>query len=100
MQAIWQGKVIAEADKDDLIYIEQHWYFPPAAVNQTYVRKSATPYNCPWKGDCQYFDVGAGDNWSKDNAWSYPVPLQSAIDTVGADFSNYIAFWRDVQVTD
>jgi len=100
MKAIWNDKVIAEADKKDLIFIESNWYFPPASVNQAFLRKSGTPYTCPWKGVCQYFDVGEGDNWSKDNAWSYPEPKQSAIHTVKKDFSNYVAFWRDVKVTE
>jgi hypothetical protein len=29
MKAIWKDTVMAEADKDKLIYIEGHWYFPP-----------------------------------------------------------------------
>jgi len=100
MKAVWNGKVIAEADKDDLIYIERNWYFPPASVKQEFLRKSDTPYTCPWKGVCQYFDVGEGDNWSLDNAWSYPEPKPSAIDTVKKDFSNYVCFWRDVVVSE
>jgi len=100
MKAIWNDQVIAEADKDDLIYIEQNWYFPPSSVKQDFLRKSDTPYTCPWKGECQYFDVGQGDKWSKDNAWSYPEPMSSAIDRVKKDFSNYVAFWRDVQVSE
>lgn len=100
MKAIWNGQVVAEADKADLIYIEQNWYFPPSSVKQEFLRKSDTPYTCPWKGVCQYFDVGQGDNWSKDNAWSYPDPLPSAFDRVHTDFTGYVAFWRDVQVTE
>ncbi|MDB5169781.1 MAG: hypothetical protein JWN82_177 [Candidatus Saccharibacteria bacterium] len=100
MKAVWNGKVIAEADKDDLIYIEQNWYFPPTSINQDYLRKSPTPYTCPWKGVCQYFDVGEDDNWSTDNAWSYPNPLPGAFERVHKDFANYVAFWRDVQVTE
>lgn len=100
MKAIWNDQVIAEADKDELIYIEQNWYFPPSSVNQDYLRKSPTPYTCPWKGECQYFDVGSGDNWSADNAWSYPSPLPTAIERVHEDFANYVAFWRDVQVVE
>jgi uncharacterized protein (DUF427 family) len=98
MKAIWNDTVIAEADKDDLIYIEQNWYFPPSSVRQEFLRKSDTPYTCPWKGVCQYFDVGSGDNYSKDAAWSYPEPLPTAIERVHQDFSNYVAFWRDVTV--
>ncbi len=100
MKAIWNDQVIAEADKDQLIYIERNWYFPPNSVKAEFLRKSDTPYTCPWKGVCQYFDVGEGDNWSKDNAWSYPEPKPSAFDIVKKDFSNYVAFWRDVKVTE
>ncbi len=98
MKAIWNDQVIAEADKDDLIYIEGNWYFPPDKVKKEYLKESPTPYTCPWKGVCQYFNVGKDDTWSQDNAWSYPEPKPSAIDIVKKDFSNYVAFWRDVKV--
>ncbi len=101
MKATWKGKVIAEAPKEDLIYIEQNWYFPPSSVNKAFLRESSTPYTCPWKGVCQYFDVGNdGEGWSKDSAWSYPHPLATAIEKVKKDFSNYVAFWHDVTVSE
>lgn len=100
MKATWDDKTIAEASKDSLIYIEGNWYFPPEAVNQDYLRKSDTPYTCPWKGECQYFDVGHDDTWSKDSAFCYPEPKPSAIETVHKDFSGYVAFWRDVTVSE
>ena len=98
MKAVLNGKVIAEADREDLIYIEGNWYFPPSKVRQDMLRKSDTPYTCPWKGKCQYFDVKEGDDWAKDNAFSYPEPKPSAIDVVKKDFSNYVAFWQNVNV--
>ena len=100
MKAIWKDQVIAEAPKEDLIYIESNWYFPPSSVKKDFLRESPTPYTCPWKGECQYFDIGQGDDWSKDSAWSYPEPKESAIHTVKKDFSNYVAFWRDVTVSE
>lgn len=100
MKALWNGKIIAEADKDDLIFIERNWYFPPTSVKQEFLEKSPTPYTCPWKGVCQYFNVVDGKTVSQDNAWSYPNPKPSAIDTVKKDFSNYVAFWKDVQVVE
>jgi len=100
MKAIWNGQIIADADKDDLIYIEQNWYFPPSSVKKEFLRESSTPYTCPWKGECQYFDVGKGGEWSEDSAWCYPEPKQSAIDTVHKDFTGYVAFWRGVTVSD
>ena len=100
MKAIWNDVVIADAPKEELIYIERNWYFPPNRVNKDYLQDSPTPYTCPWKGECQYFNVGKDDNWSQDNAWTYPKPKPSAIDIVKKDFSNYIAFWQDVKVTE
>ena len=100
MKAVWNDQVIAEADKEDLIYIEGNWYFPPDKVKAEFLEKSPTPYTCPWKGDCQYFNVVQGDKKSEDVSWSYPEPKASAIDTVKKDFSNYVAFYRDVQVTE
>lgn len=100
MKAIWNNQVIAEAPKERLIYIEQNWYFPPNSVKKEFLRPSPTPYTCPWKGVCQYFNVGKNDKWDQDNAWSYPHPKPSAIDIVKKDFSNYVAFWRNVSVTE
>ena len=99
MKAIWKGQIIAEAQKDQVIYIEQNWYFPPNTVKFDYLHESDTPYTCPWKGECQYYDVGQVESEpSKDSAWSYPKPKPSAIDVVHKDFSGYVAFWRDVVV--
>jgi uncharacterized protein (DUF427 family) len=98
MKAIWNSVVIAEAKKEDLIYIEGNWYFPPSSVKKEYLHKSPTPYTCPWKGVCQYFNIGQKEPLSQDNAWSYPSPKPSAIEQVKKDFSNYVAFWRDVSV--
>lgn len=96
MKATWNNQTIAQADKADLIYIEGNWYFPPDSVKKEFLKESSTPYTCPWKGVCQYYDVGKGSQWSKDSAWSYPDPKPSAIDIVkkssGKDFSGYVAF--------
>jgi uncharacterized protein (DUF427 family) len=100
MKAVWNDTTIAEASKEDLIYIEGNWYFPPSSVKQEYLQKSPTPYTCPWKGVCQYFNVVVNGETSEDSAFSYPEPKPSAIDTVKKDFSNYVAFWRDVSVTE
>jgi uncharacterized protein (DUF427 family) len=100
MKAVRNGEVIAEAPRADLIFIERNWYFPPHSVKTNLLRKSDTPYTCPWKGRCQYFDVGTDGDWSKDTAFSYPEPNPSAIERVKKDFSGYIAFWRDITVAE
>ena|SRR6218665_131129 len=106
-QAKLGDQVIAQADDADVIHIEGNVYFPPSAVVDGVLRDSSTPYTCPWKGECQYFSVRApstgsgqrGEQWLTDRAWAYPHPYPSAFDRVGKDFSGYVAFWKDVQVS-
>ncbi len=98
MQAVWNGQVIAEADKDDLIYIEENWYFPPSSVRFDLLQKSPTPYTCPWKGECQYYHIVVDGQKNEDAAFSYPEPKPSAIERVHKDFSGYVAFWHGVEV--
>jgi len=100
MKAVLGDTVIAEAPKNELIQIEGNWYFPPSSVNTDLLEKSPTPYHCPWKGDCQYFNVKDGDTVLQDRAFSYPNPIPSAFDRVGKDFSGYVVFWKEVSVTE
>lgn len=98
MKATFNKTIIAEATKEELIYIEGNWYFPPSAVNQELLLSSPTAYTCPWKGVCTYYNVVVGDQTAADCAWSYDNPLPTAIDQVKKDFTAYIAFYRDVEV--
>ncbi len=100
MKALLDGETIAEASVDDLIRIEGNWYFPPQSVREQSFAESPTPYTCPWKGECQYFDVTVGGQSHHDAAWSYPHPLPSAFERVGKDFSGYVAFSEPVQVVE
>jgi uncharacterized protein (DUF427 family) len=100
--ATLNGTVIAEAPAEDIIHIEGNVYFPPSSVKEGFLQESPTPYTCPWKGVCQYFSVkdpSTGD-LLQDRAWSYPTPFDGAAEKVGKDFANYVAFWKDVQVTE
>jgi uncharacterized protein (DUF427 family) len=99
--ATLNGTVLADADEADVLHIEGNVYFPPSSVKSEFLVESPTPYTCPWKGECQYFSVkdpSAGDELLQDRAWSYPHPYPTAFDRVGKDFSNYVAFWKEVQV--
>ena len=42
----------------------------------------------------------SGDTLLQDRAFSYPNPLPTAFDRVGKDFSNYVAFWKEVRVVE
>jgi uncharacterized protein (DUF427 family) len=100
VRAVLNGTVIAEAAEADLIRIEGNWYFPAASVDANLLVESPTPYTCPWKGVCQYYTVVVDAQEFPDRAWAYPTPYPTAIDRVGRDFSGYIAFWKEVRVTE
>jgi len=91
MKAKFHGTTIAESD--DTIIIEGNHYFPPDAVRMEFLKSSATPYTCPWKGESQYYDIVVNDEIGKDAAWAYPEPKPAAKEIAG-----YIAFWKDVQI--
>ena len=98
--ATLNGTVLAEADEADVLHIEGNVYFPPSSVKSEFLVESPTPYTCPWKGECQYFSVkDRATTLLQDRAWSYPHPYPTAFDRVGKDFSNYVAFWKEVQVS-
>jgi len=97
--AILNGTVLADADEADVLHIEGNVYFPPSTVKTELLVESPTPYTCPWKGECQYFSVKDGADLLQDRAWSYPHPYPTAFDRVGADFSDYVAFWKEVRVS-
>lgn len=92
MKASINGAVVADASDPDVITIEGNYYFPPSSLSSELLTDSATPYNCPWKGDAQYHDVSAGGQSHHDAAWSYPEPYPSSFDRVGRDYSSYVAF--------
>ncbi|QEW01431.1 DUF427 domain-containing protein [Microbacterium caowuchunii] len=99
MKARLDGVVVADAPDEDLVRIEGNWYFPPSSIVDGALNESPTPYTCPWKGECQYYNVVVDGRESADLAWAYPHPFPSAIDRVGADFSGYVAFAPGVQVS-
>ena len=96
MKALWNGAVLAESD--NTITIEGNQYFPPESINRNYFEESTETSVCPWKGDAQYYTVVVGDSKNDAAAWYYPEPKESALKKVGTDFSNYLAFWKGVQV--
>lgn len=99
MKAVWNGKTIAEADDDTLIKIEGNWYFPPSAIHKEFFKDSDLHTECIWKGTASYYDVEVDGKVNDGAAWYYPIPKEGSIERVKKDFSNYVAFWRGVEVT-
>lgn len=100
MRAEIDGTIVAEATKDELARIEGNWYFPRSAIREGVLAESPTPYTCPWKGAAQYFDVVVDGQVVADGAWSYPDLYPSAVERVGKDFAGFVAFDRQIRVTD
>ena len=91
MQAIWNGKVIADSDKT--LVVEGNHYFPTESVHDEYLEKSATHTTCPWKGEASYYSLLVDGKENKDAAWYYPEPKDAAQQIKG-----HIAFWKGVEV--
>lgn len=100
MKAIWNGKVIAEAKKEDLVYIEGGWYFPPDTINREFFVDSELTTECFWKGTANYYNLKDGDNEAANLAWYYANPKEGSEDKVKHTFKNYVSFYPQVQVTE
>jgi uncharacterized protein (DUF427 family) len=100
MKAIWNGAVIAEAPREQLIRIEGNWYFPPATLRKEYFRPSDHHTVCPWKGTASYFDIVVNGETNDFGAWYYHRPKTGSIERVGQDFTDYAAFWNGIEVVE
>ena len=96
VKATWNGVLLAESN--DTIMIEGNHYFPPESAKMEYFEKTETHTTCFWKGLANYYNVVVDGETNKDAAWYYPVPKEGSIERVGKDFTNYIAFWRGVEI--
>ncbi|WP_426244714.1 DUF427 domain-containing protein [Nocardioides sp. LHG3406-4] len=97
MKVMIDNLTVADATVDQVITIEGNPYFPPDSIAaDVSLESSPTPYVCPWKGRCRYFNVVTAIGTHGDAAWAYPSPYASAVGLVGADFSDYIAFDRTI----
>jgi uncharacterized protein (DUF427 family) len=90
-RALWNGRVIAETDRCEVV--EGNQYFPPTAVKRELLRESATHTTCGWKGVASYYDVVVDGQVNRDAAWYYPNPKPAAQNIAGC-----IAFWRGVKI--
>lgn len=98
MKALWNDTVIAEADKENLIHIEGNWYFPPDSIKKEYFKQSDLHTTCFWKGVASYYDIDINGSTNEGGAWYYPEPQAGSVERVKKDFTNYVAFWRGVQI--
>jgi uncharacterized protein (DUF427 family) len=95
-KATWNGKVLAQSN--ETIEIEENHYFPQNSIKKEFFKENNKHSTCPWKGIANYYDVTVDGTVNEGAAWFYPSPLKGAIEKVGKDFSNYVAFWKGVQI--
>ena len=92
MRATIDGVLLADAEPHHVISIEGNRYFPPDSLTIGTLKDSSTPYVCPWKGRAHYYSVLTPHDEYIDAAWCYPHPKPTAIETVGHNFTGYVAF--------
>lgn len=90
-RAIWNGTVLAEADKT--LIVEGNHYFPPDSINRAYLSESRLKTPCFWKGLASYYDLSLDGNTCRDAAWYYPHPFIWA-----RRLRNYVAFSYIVRI--
>lgn len=91
MRATWNGITIAESE--ETVVVEGSHYFPPDAVEDEHLKRSAMRSLCPWKGVAAYHHVDAGGVEGRNVAWTYrhPFPWIRKI-------KDHVAFWGGVEV--
>ena len=90
-KAMWNGKVVAESDKTEVV--EGNQYFPPDSVRKEYLQPGDKETVCPWKGTASYYNVVVDGNVNENAAWYYPNPKDAA-----KRLKDYVAFWNGVEV--
>ena len=90
-RAVWRGVVIAGSD--ETVIVEGNHYFPPDAINRSYLDQSDRRTVCPWKGTASYYDIVANGRRNKSAAWYYPAPSSAA-----AQITDHVAFWKGVTI--
>ena len=91
IKASWNGKVIAESDRTEIV--EGNHYFPAEALHKEFFRSSETHSVCPWKGVASYYSIEVDGKENPDAAWYYPDPKPAARNVAGR-----VAFWKGVRV--
>ena len=92
MQAVWNGKIIAQSN--ETVVVDSNHYFPRSALAEEFFLQSSKTTHCPWKGDASYLSVTVDGEVNADAAWYYPSPKEAA-----QQISGMVAFWRGVEVS-
>jgi len=92
-KAIWNGQVIAESDKTEVV--DGNHYFPAESISQEFFRDNTHTTVCGWKGTANYYDLVVDGSVNEQAAWYYAEPFEAAQNIKGS-----VAFWKGVEVQD
>jgi uncharacterized protein (DUF427 family) len=71
-------------------------YIPRADVKMTRLTRSEQKTYCPYKGECSYYSLPAGDARAVNAVWTYETPYESV-----AAIREHLAFYPDrVEITE
>ncbi|NDZ93505.1 DUF427 domain-containing protein [Streptomyces sp. SID6673] len=63
-------------------------YIPRESVDPSLLRESTTTTFCPYKGECNYYDLTLGDEVLTDAVWVYRSPYDAV-----AEIADHVAFY-------
>jgi len=92
----WNGALLGKSKKFFMIDVGK--YFAPETLNMEYFKDNGNQISSP-KGKLNYYDIVVNGKVNKDAAWYYSEPTEEAIKTINCDFTNYVAFWKDVDLS-
>ncbi len=95
----YKGEVIADT-RNALRLTEASYgpvlYFPRADVDMAKLTRSERATYCPYKGDCSYYNLPAGEARAANAVWTYETPYDSV-----AEIREHLAFYPDrVEITE
>jgi uncharacterized protein (DUF427 family) len=87
------GVTVAESASPRLLFetgLPVRYYLPKTHVRLELLSPTDSVSHCPYKGQAEWWSVGAGDNLHEDLAWSYRTPLPESQKVAGL-----IAFYNE-----
>ena len=80
------GVTVAESAKPTLLFetgLPVRFYLPKTQVRMDLLVPTETASHCPYKGQAEYWSVGADETLHRDIAWSYRTPLPESTKIAG-----------------
>ena len=87
------GKVVADTHNALTMREGNHaavQYVPRRDVDMSLLQRTDHGSYCPYKGDANYYSIGAGGDRSKNAVWTYESPFEAV-----ASIKDHLAFYPD-----